>query len=97
MNAFVDHHRAAIHFDCSCFDRLILAGYILALQLPGQVASFLRDRRKIGNLSRSYFARLGRSYRVHVEKLAADLGLDILEPERGQRREDLVEAAFQNL
>jgi hypothetical protein len=32
-----------------------------------------------------------------VEKLAADLGLDILEPESGERRADLVESSFQNL
>jgi hypothetical protein len=97
MNAFVNHHRDAIRFDYSCFDRMILGGCILALQLPGQVASFLRDRRKIGNLSRSYLAGLGQNYRVHVEKLAADLSLDILEPGRGDRREDLVKSSFQNL
>jgi hypothetical protein len=97
MNAFVRHHRDAIRFDYSCFDRMIMAGYILALQMPGQVACFLRNQRQIADLSRSFFAGLGRKYRVQVEQLAADLGLDILEPESGERRADLVESSFQNL
>jgi hypothetical protein len=79
MNAFVKHHRDAIRFDYSCFDRMILAGYIQALQLPGQVASFLRHRRKIADLSRSYFASLSQKFRVQVEELAKNQGLDILE------------------
>ena len=97
MNAFVRHHRDAIRFDYSCFDRMILAGYIPGLQMPGQVASFLRDRRQVANFSRAYFASLAQNYRVQVEKLAADLGVDILEPERNERREDLVKSSLQNL
>ena len=86
MNAFVKHHRDAIRFDYSCFDRMILAGYIQGLQVPGQVVSFLRDRREMSRLSRSYFAGVSQNFRVQVEKLATDQGLDILEPERATCR-----------
>jgi hypothetical protein len=97
MNAFVKHHREAIRFDYSCLDRMILAGYLLALQMPGQVASFLRDRRHLAHLSRSYFAGLSRTYREQVDELARREHLEILEPERGQRRQDLVAPYFQQL
>ena len=52
MNMFLDHHRDIIRFAYSCFDRIILSGHIQALQMGGQVASFLWYQRQIGELSR---------------------------------------------
>src|SRR6266852_691799 len=97
MNAFVNHHRDAIRFDYSCFDRIILGGYVGALQIPGQVASFLRHRRQFTELSKSLLTDFARQYRLSIEAFAHHHGLDILEPDSGQRREDLVGSYWQHV
>ncbi len=97
LNAFLNHHRDAIRFDYSCFDRMLLAGYIQGLQLPGQVYTFLHHRRQAERLDRKYFGGLARDYGRQVDERAQELGVDVLRPERGQRREDLVASYFRNL
>jgi hypothetical protein len=97
MSAFVNHHRDSIRFDYSCFDRMLVAGYIQALQRGGQIGWYLKHRRGAASLGRSCFATLSQNYRLHVEELARNLGLDILEPDREQRREDLVAPYFRDL
>jgi hypothetical protein len=47
MLSFLEHHRSAIDFCSSCFDRLLLHGYIRALFSGGSVVSFLRQRRGV--------------------------------------------------
>jgi len=97
MSAFVKHHHDAIRFHYSCFDRMLIAGYIQALQRGGQVGWYLKHRRGAATLGRSCFGTIAQQYRLHVEELAKQQGLDIIEPDRQQRREDLVAPYFQNL
>ena len=97
MNSFLHHHRAAIRFSYACFDRVILHGYIHSLQRPGSVIWFLKNRRHAPNLTRAYFSSLCSEYHSWIEDFAQKQGLDILQPEKDTRREDLVEPYYQQL
>jgi hypothetical protein len=104
MNRFLQHHRDAVHFDYSCFDRMILHGMIRAFQhsaCGGSVRWFLRERRNTA-CSRAAFARIANDYHDWIDQYAADRQLDILQPQQDAdllklSREDLVEPYFQNL
>jgi hypothetical protein len=100
MNSFQYHHEDAISFSYSCFDRLILNGYVPQFQHTACGASihwFLCKRRNAPQLNRAYFAKIASDYHQWVQKYAATAGIDILEPNKTDRRENLVEPYFQQL
>jgi hypothetical protein len=99
MNRFQQHHRDAIQFGYSCFDRMILRGAIVPFNCSaraGTICWFLRTRREL-QPSRAAFAKISRGYHEWVEDYAQQLHIDILKPERGSDREALVEPYFQQL
>jgi hypothetical protein len=97
MNPFLCHHRDAIRFSYSCFDRLILNGYINRFHSPGSIIWFLRFRRQLGFLTRQVFSRISQDYHDWVADFAARQGADIVEPPQDVRREDWVEPYFRRL
>jgi hypothetical protein len=100
MNRFQHHHRDSILFGYSCFDRLILNGSIVPFMhtaRAGSIVWFLRTHRHIEELSRAAFARISRDYHNWVREYALQTGVEIVEPEKGARREDLVEPCFRQL
>jgi hypothetical protein len=100
MNSFMRHHRNAIRFGYSCFDRIICNGMIPAFQhsqRSGTVVWFLRTHRQAQELNRAYFARIANDYRDHVIQLATADDIPIVEPQADCRREDWVEPYYQRL
>jgi hypothetical protein len=98
MNRFLDHHRDAIAFDYSCFDRMILNGAIvpfLHTKRAGTIRWFLQTHRQLGKLSRAAFAKISRDYHRWVEQHAQQAGLAIVAKDHAH--EAIVEAAFQQL
>jgi hypothetical protein len=97
MNAFLQHHAAAIAFSYSCFDRLLLNGYIRPLQFGGGVVSFLRQRRGAQLVSPDYLRRLSGDYHRRLEAEAQRDGLEIVTPPADVRRQDWVEPYYRRL
>jgi hypothetical protein len=100
MNNFQYHHEDAISFSYSCFDRIILNGYVSQFQHTACGASihwFLCKRRNAPQLNRAYFAKIASNYHQWVQQYAATAGVDIVEPNKTDRRENLVEPYFQQL
>src|SRR5919202_6551549 len=91
MNAFLQHHADAIAFCYSCFDRLLLNGYIRALQFGGSIVSFLRQHRAAKLVSPDYLRRLSGDYHRWVEAEAQRDGWEIVTPPPDVRRQDWVE------
>lgn len=99
MNRFQHHHRDAIDFGYSCFDRLLLNGRILQFghrSRGGSIRWFLQTHRDLAP-SRAAFARIASDYHHWVDEYALQAGLQVVEPPKGARREDLVEPYFQQL
>jgi hypothetical protein len=97
MNRFLKHHAASIAFSYSCFDRLLLNGYIRALHFGGSIVTFLRHHRQATLISPEYFRRISCDYHDFVTQHAHHLGLDIVTPPRDVRRHDWVEPFFRQL
>jgi hypothetical protein len=100
MNRFQHHHRDSIVFGYSCFDRVILNGYIVPFmhtERAGTIVWFLRTRRHIEKLSRAAFAGISRDYHDWVREHALQTGVEIVVPAKGIRREDLLEPYFRQL
>jgi hypothetical protein len=95
MNSFLRHHASAIDFRYSCFDRLLLHGYIRALYSGGSVVAFLRQRRGAKLVSPAYLRQISCAYHHQVELDARRDGLDIVAPPDDVRRHDWVEPYFQ--
>ncbi len=58
INCFEFPHRDSVRFGYSCFDRILLNGFIPLLQHPGALATFLRSQRHAPALTRVSFASL---------------------------------------
>src|SRR6516164_2169984 len=97
MNAFLRHHAPAIAFTYSCFDRLLLHGYIRALQFGGSIVSFLRQRRQAKLVTPDYLRRISTGYHRWVEEQARADGLAIVTPPPDVRRHDWVAPYYRQL
>jgi hypothetical protein len=97
MNAFVRHHADAIAFTYSCFDRLLLHGYIRALQFGGSIVSFLRQRRQAKAVTPETLRCISSNYHRWVAEQARRDGLAIVTPPRDVRRHDRVEPYYRPL
>jgi hypothetical protein len=97
MNAFLQHHAPAIAFSYHCFDRLLLHGYIRALQFGGSIVTFLRQRRQAKLVSPDYLRRISLDYHRWVEGQAQQAGLAIVTPPPDVRRHDWVEPYYRAL
>jgi hypothetical protein len=97
MNSFLRHHASSVAFSYSCFDRLLLHGYIRALHSGGSVVTFLRQRRGAKVVSPAYPRFLSNQFRARVEQQAAQQGVDVVTPAADARRIDQVEPYFRQL
>jgi hypothetical protein len=97
MNAFVRHHLPAIDFAYSCFDRLLLNGWIRLLQWGGGIVSFLRDRRQAPRVTPQYLRQISGAFHRALEQQAQENGWAIVEPPPDIRREDWVAPYYRDL
>lgn len=97
MNSFVQHHRQLISFGYSCFDRILLNGFIPSFQhskRSGTIYWFLKTQRQAEQLNRAYFAKISRDYHDWIDQYAHAADIEMVEPEK-VRREQWVEPYFQ--
>jgi hypothetical protein len=97
MNAFVEHHRPAIRFDYSCFDRILLNGVIQVLQNPACVVGFLKEKRQAARVTPAYFKAISTDYHHFVQAFAEKRHVEVLMPPKGVRREEWVEPYYEQL
>src|SRR3954451_15702548 len=97
MNAFIEHHRQAIRFDYSCFDRILLNGVIQILQNPACVVGFLKEKRQADRVTPAYFKAISTDYHHFVQAFAEKRHVEILMPPKGVRREEWVAPSYEEL
>jgi hypothetical protein len=100
MNRFEHHHRDSIRFGYSCFDRILLNGCILPFshtERGGTIRWFLKTHRHIDCLSRAAFGKISHDYHGWVGSFAHQAGVEIVLPEKDDRREDIVAPYFRQL
>jgi hypothetical protein len=95
MNHFMHHHRDSVRFAYSCFDRILCSGIIQPLQSGLTVKNFFEQRGQAVN-HRSLVALSG-EYHRWLQHEAAARGVDIVDVDKGTRREDLVRPYYERL
>ena len=73
-----------------CFDRIVLSGYLMGLQRPGQVAYWLREVLGVPGVTKEILARRTSEYQRWVEAYARNRKIPMVWAEKGVRKEDHV-------
>lgn len=97
MNAFLRHHESSIAFVYSCFDHLLVNVIQHRLQNPASIVGFFKQTHPGQVLTPAFFRRISTSYHEWVQAFARDNGIDIIQPPKGVRREEWVQAYYQKL
>lgn len=83
-----------IGLDIACVDRVLLNGYVKHLQLPGGVVNFIRTQRGWPIPSPVMLGTMTTTFRAAVEQFAAAQGLAIVDFAKGERKDELAQAAL---
>jgi hypothetical protein len=97
MNSFLKHHAPSIDFSYSCFDRLLLHGYIQALHFGGSIVTFFRQYRQGKVITPQYLRNISSDYHHYVQEQADLYDLPIVTPPQDVRRHEWVEPYYDQL
>jgi hypothetical protein len=77
--------------DIECLDRIYLNGYVPALQVGGQVVTFLHDHRGMPVASPAVFEQIGSRFRRAVARFAEAGGIPLVKCKKGIRKIDVMQ------
>jgi hypothetical protein len=77
--------------DIECLDRIYLNGYVPALQVGGQVVTFLRDHRGMPIASPAVFEQIGTRFRQAVARFAENNDIPMVKFKKGMRKAAVME------
>jgi hypothetical protein len=90
MELFTKLFQTWLVFIYHCFDRLVLSGYLLGLQRPGQVVYWLRTVKGIEAITKPVLAERTRRYVEWVESYARNRRIPLEWAEKGVNKEEYV-------
>jgi hypothetical protein len=77
--------------DIECLDRIYLNGYVPALQVGGQVVTFLHDHRGMPIASPAVFEQIGTRFRQAVARFAGNNDIPLVKFKKGIRKAAVME------
>src|ERR1700694_503161 len=86
--------RDKVSLDIRSVDRVLLNGWVKNLQMPGGVVNFIREQRGWAIPSPVMLNNLTVAFRTAVEQFAAAHGLEIVDFEKGESKEERAQAAL---
>lgn len=86
--------RDKVSLDIRSVDRVLLNGWVKNLQMPGGVVNFIREQRGWEIPSPVMLNNLTVAFRLAVEKFAVAQGLEIVDFEKGESKEQRAQAAL---
>ena len=88
----------AVQFVYTCWDRIVLNGYLERLQRPEYLVHFFHDVVGIPCIEPSVLEQRTNAYKAWVRRVTDELGIPVLPaPPRGVRKEDLVQPYYRRL
>ena len=91
----------AVQFAYTCWDRIVLHGYIERLQRPENLVYFLRNVVGVDCIEPAVLEQRSNAYKAWVRRVTDELGIPVLQappaPPRGQRKEDEVLPYYRRL
>jgi len=91
----------AVQFAYTCWDRIVLHGYIERLQRPENLVYFFHDVVGIPCIEPAVLEQRTNSYKAWVRRVTDELGIPVLQappaPPKGPRKEDFVQPYYRRL
>lgn len=87
----------AVQFIYTCWDRIVLAGYIERLQRPENLIWFFHDVVGIDAIEPAVLEQRTNAYKTWVKRTTAEHGIPLLAAPKGVRKEELVEPYYRRL
>ena len=88
---------SAVQFAYTCWDRIVLAGYIERLQRPENLIYFFHDVVGVDCIEPSVLEQRTNAYKTWVRRITDERGIPVLAAPRGVRKEELVEPYYRRL
>lgn len=90
MELFTKLFGSWLVFVYHCFDRIVLSGYLMGLQKPGQVVYWLRSAEGVPGVTKEVLARRTADYLGWVQGFARNRGIPLEWAEKDVRKEEYV-------
>jgi len=87
----------AVQFAYTCWDRIVLTGYIDRLQRPENLIYFFHDVVGVDCIEPAVLEQRTNAYKAWVRRITEEQGIPILAAPRGVRKEELVEPYYRRL
>jgi hypothetical protein len=87
----------AVQFAYTCWDRIVVTGYIERLQRPENLVHFFHDIVGIDCIEPAVLEQRTTTYRAWVRRVTDEQGIPVLTAPKGGRKEDLVEPYYRRL
>ena len=87
----------AVQFVYTCWDRIVLSGYIERLQRPENLIYFFHDVVGINAVEPAVLEQRTNAYKAWVRRITDERGIPVLAAPRGVKKEDLVEPYYRHL
>jgi len=87
----------AVQFVYTCWDRIVLSGYIERLQRPENLIYFFQDVVGIPCIEPTVLEQRTNAYKAWVRRVTEEHGIPVLAAPRGARKEELVEPYYRRL
>ena len=87
----------AVQFAYTCWDRIVLSGYIERLQRPENLIYFFHDVVGIDAIEPAVLEQRTNAYKAWVRRITDERGIAVLAAPRGVRKEELVEPYYHRL
>jgi len=87
----------AVQFAYTCWDRIVVSGYLERLQRPENLIWFFHDVVGIDAIEPAVLEQRTNAYKAWVRRIADERGIPVLAAPRGVRKEELVEPYYSRL
>ena len=87
----------AVQFVYTCWDRIVLSGYIERLQRPENLLYFFHNVVGIDTVEPAVLEQRTKAYKAWVRRITEERGIPVLAAPRGVRKEALVEPYYRRL
>src|SRR5690349_7951407 len=87
----------AVQFVYTCWDRIVLSGYIERLQRPESLVYFIQDVVGIECIEPAVLEQRTNTYKAWVRRITDERGIPVVAAPRGVRKEELVQPYYRRL
>ena len=87
----------AVQFVYTCWDRIVLNGYIERLQRPENLIHFFHEVADVACIEPAVLEQRTNAYKTWVRRVTDDEGIPVLAAPKGVRKEDLVEPYYRRV